>query len=344
MNEAKFELPRQLEKLIATLAMYYGEQGKTELQRLLVNSAYRVEEGLMYDNWNGGMDGHAVYLQVPGSLYLAVLEKKGTFETEICERLNSINVIECEYIGSVALEVQNDPTFDNWRKKSGVLQDQTPLGVAASDDQLGRLWRPGYLRLFLSHKAHHKEEVSKFKIAAEAYGLTCFVAHEDIEPTKEWQSEIETALFSMDALVAFLTADFHDSSWTDQEIGVAIGLRVSIIPIRLGTDPYGFIGKYQAVQGTKRTAKMLVEEIYDLLWAKPNLEHSLSNGLVTAFENSANFGSANTTVEYLKLISQATPALIERLERAQCENPQVQGAYAVKRELPGILRRLRGEP
>jgi len=34
------------------------------------------------------------------------------------------------------------------------------------------------------------------------FGISAFVAHVDIDPTKEWQDEIEAALFSMDALAA----------------------------------------------------------------------------------------------------------------------------------------------
>jgi hypothetical protein len=33
------------------------------------------------------------------------------------------------------------------------------------------------------------------------------------------QNEIETALESMDAFVALLTENFHESLWTDQEVG-----------------------------------------------------------------------------------------------------------------------------
>ena len=83
------------------------------------------------------------------------------------------------------------------------------------------------------------------------FGISCFVAHSDIEPTRTWQKEIEKALFSMDVLIALMTEDFSDSNWTDQEIGVAIGRNVLILPIRMGADPYGFIGKYQAISFKK---------------------------------------------------------------------------------------------
>ena len=55
----------------------------------------------------------------------------------------------------------------------------------------------------------------------------------------------------MDALAAILTPGFNESKWTDQEVGVAVGRGSLIIPIRKGMNPYGFIGKYQGMQGKK---------------------------------------------------------------------------------------------
>ena len=68
------------------------------------------------------------------------------------------------------------------------------------------------------------------------YGIASFVAHKDIEPMWEWELEIRRALFSMDFLIALLTEEFSNSNWTDQEIGVAYGRRIPIIPIRIGKD------------------------------------------------------------------------------------------------------------
>ena len=63
--------------------------------------------------------------------------------------------------------------------------------------------------------------------------MSCFVAHVDIHPTKEWQDEIESALSSMDGFVALLTDKFHESDWTDQEVGFALARGVPIIAVRL---------------------------------------------------------------------------------------------------------------
>lgn len=103
--------------------------------------------------------------------------------------------------------------------------------VKASDS---RFWLTNHFRLFISHLSEHKVKMSQLQGVLKEYGISAFVAHEDIEPTKEWQNEIEKALFSMDALTAVLTPDFDKSRWTDQEVGVAVGRGVLVIPIRKG--------------------------------------------------------------------------------------------------------------
>ena len=90
--------------------------------------------------------------------------------------------------------------------------------------------------------------------------------HEDIEPTQDWQKEIERALFSMDALVALLSPDFHDSNSTDQEVGVAMGQGVPLIAVRLGLDPYGLMGKGQGLGGCDWSdTDSMALKIFDLL-------------------------------------------------------------------------------
>jgi hypothetical protein len=101
-----------------------------------------------------------------------------------------------------------------------------------------------YFRLFISHTSSNAALATKLKQKLWFFGISAFVAHEDIEPTREWQIEIESALRTMDGILALLTADFHTSHWTDQEIGSALGRCLPIIPLSVdGTIPYGFMGK-----------------------------------------------------------------------------------------------------
>lgn len=337
----RHELPKRLEKIIFALATQYGRTAKHSLQRILVNSRYHVQEEWSYDNWNGGTYGHALYFQLPPTLYHEVFENLDEVGDEIRDGVNRISNVQNEFIEKVFLELMDDPTLEDWRERSGVLLSPIPVAAIGSQEQLRRLWHQDYLRLFLSHKASYKQQATALKVAMERFGVSCFVAHEDIEPTKPWQDEIERALFSMEALVALMTEDFADSNWTDQEVGVAFGRQVPIMAVRLGADPHGFIGKFQGVPGINRTSNQLASAVYDLLWKNPSLVPRLTEGLMTSFESSKTYVQANMLIGYLDRLKSAPPVIVERLENVVKMNDQVARAYDVKEKLPQLLNRLR---
>lgn len=124
-------------------------------------------------------------------------------------------------------------------------------------------WSKGMLRLFITHLSSHREYAAELKNDLQNYGISCFVAHNDIEPTLEWQAEIESALATCDALIALLHPDFHKSSWTDQEIGFAMGRGVPVCSVRFGDDPYGFVSRFQAFNGKSKKAAVLAKELFD---------------------------------------------------------------------------------
>ncbi|HEY2353536.1 MAG TPA: toll/interleukin-1 receptor domain-containing protein [Gaiellaceae bacterium] len=138
-------------------------------------------------------------------------------------------------------------------------------GPGARDETAGGVWDPGYFRLFISHSSKQSEEVGALKVALRRHAVDGFVAHDDIEPTEEWQEVIEGALQSCEAVVAYLTPDFHPSKWTDQEIGVALARNVLIVPIRKGELPYGFMAKYQALPGANKLGPRLAEDLVSIL-------------------------------------------------------------------------------
>src|SRR5438094_846436 len=63
----------------------------------------------------------------------------------------------------------------------------------------------------------------------------------------EADPSVEVAVDTADALAAFVTTDFHQSTWTDQEVGWALGRGLPVVPLNVGANPYGFFGQYQAV-------------------------------------------------------------------------------------------------
>ena len=78
-------------------------------------------------------------------------------------------------------------------------------------------------RLFISHIAVQKDRAKRLKETLDPYHVAGFVAHEDITPTREWQREIQRALFTMDAMLTVHTRGFSESVWTQQEVGFALG-------------------------------------------------------------------------------------------------------------------------
>ena len=181
-----------------------------------------------------------------------------------------------------------------------------------------RLWGAGELRVFISHRAEDKILANDIKNSFENYGVASFVAHEDIEPMTEWLSEIERALFSMDLLVALLTDKFKESNWTDQEIGIAIGREVPVIPARIGRDPYGFIGKYQALQ--ESNASKIVDKIIDHLLRYEGIDGRLKQlaeeALASLVADDSSVERAHILTRVSSEIDRASPELAEALRKA----------------------------
>ena len=95
------------------------------------------------------------------------------------------------------------------------LNDEVPLATAST--QLGP-WRKDHFRLFFSHTHPNKKLLAEIRADLLDKGVDLFVAHEMIEPTKEWMEEISVALATCDAMVALLTPDFAESAYCDQEL------------------------------------------------------------------------------------------------------------------------------
>jgi hypothetical protein len=152
---------------------------------------------------------------------------------------------------------------------------ERPAGAAAvSGPPLN--WRDTkHFRLFISHIAKHKDKATRLKECFAPYGISGFVAHEDIHPTLEWQDQIERALHTMDAFIAIHTEGFKQSIWTQQEIGFALGRGVKMISLKMGEDPTGFIAKRQALPRRDRNAEAIVLEVDVLLATDPQTANKL---------------------------------------------------------------------
>jgi len=203
-------------------------------------------------------------------------------------------------------------------------------------------WKENCFKLFLSHISSFKKETAELQKSLLSYGITSFVAHEDIEPTKEWRSEIETALKTMDGLVSLLTPDFHESKWTDQEVGVAIGRSVPILSIRYGLDPYGFIGKYQGLQGSGKDLKQITKEILMVLLSNENSQQKMVHGLVHSFIESESFAESKEKIGLIEGAPYLSTELLQLLENSIKDNSQVRGSWGVPESIKALKKKFMG--
>ena len=201
-------------------------------------------------------------------------------------------------------------------------------------------WQSNEPRLFISHVSSIKSKAAKLATELSSLGISAFVAHEDIVPTKAWESEIEKALSTMDALVALLSDGFGESNWTDQEVGVAIGRGVPVIPVKIDLDPYGFIGKWQAIVGQGKRIEVVAEEVRDALLDKPGIDMKLTETLVDRFVSSHSWANAKSNMTHLEKCRYLSPDMIHRLKDAVEHNSQVADAFGVPARLDMLIKKL----
>ncbi len=214
---------------------------------------------------------------------------------------------------------------------SPITREASALGqrMAPSEIEVQRLWPERRFRLFLSHVSNHKVAVSKLKDELALRGVAAFVAHTDIEPSLEWQREIELALRSMHALAALITPDFHASHRADQEVGWAFGRGVLVLPVRLGTNPYGLAGKVQGISGTLEQPAPLAASVVDALLVNTQTHGEMRRALVFAFDGATSFAMAHALRRHVVEVTDFTDEEKVTLQKACRENSQVSDAFGV---------------
>ena len=268
--------PIPTQAVVRTVYRIAQEQGAANFCEVLEAAVARIEES-GYDNWNGGTTYYTLFLDIPISLFARLESDREEIERGIQKKVDAaIRQPDNDRLSSVSI--------------APILETDKPDGprpVAGVDP--AHLWESGFLRLFLSHISSHKQQVSGLRAELKVFCVDGFVAHEDIEPTEEWQAEIERALASMHALAALLTTDYPSSKWTDQEVGVALGRGVLVVPVGFDLDPYGFIGKNQELSGSLDKPRELASEMVAVLGRNERTSIVMREALVMAIERAQNF-------------------------------------------------------
>jgi TIR domain len=301
-----YYLPTKIVAYLTRLkAEYSAGENALELE-IISNCRVRFIEETEMSDWNGGSVGHDVRLYVPLTLLVKIgLKNQERLSERICDDLNLLSrPVQNEWFRVVQLEQEDETDID--------YQSAIPLpGRPPVDPDTVPFWTQGLVRLFISHRDEHKAKAKALATELDQYGITSFVAHDTIQPMSEWRKEILKGLETMEIMLVFLTDDFEASTWTNQEVGFALGANKPIVSLKLGRkDPPGFISHAQALKGDVDKPKELAGLLYPLLAKTLGAKSRLDNGLIAAFINSQNFIETRDRFDRLSL-------LVDKLDEEQ---------------------------
>lgn len=248
-----------------------------ERKRISVVTKYATENFTQGDWFTfGQLTGQLPYIQGHGRLLKSLSFGDDDYDSCVAEVLDKIFTDNVPAID----EVIDHFDIDLWYQQ----RDPEKYHRVFSRDKHARpgFWKADYFKAFICHLDSNKEKISYLKAALEGWGISSFIAHQDIKPTEEWESEIEAGLNSMDLLIALIEPGFRDSEWTDQEIGHALGRGIDVLPLIVGMKLHGFIAKIQGIQVKDKIPSDVAEEIVPVLLRKPRHRIRLLSGMSRA--------------------------------------------------------------
>ena len=315
-----YEIPKKMHRYLRRLVSEYAGGDFANVGRVIDGSSFIVREETGYDGWDGGQHGHDLVLFVPDHLMGNIpLDDQRDIQIRLTEDLNkAASSVDGEYIADVHFEYSTEN-----EQESKVISDQ---GRAGEDYE--QLWNPAGIRLFISHRDAFKRQVNELASQLDNHGISSFIAHDAIEPDEDWQNEIEKALQSMDAMLAFITDDFSHSAWTNQEIGYALARRVPVISIKIEKqDPVGFIRNRQAITGNIDDAESNAARV--LMTLKKRLSHSprYREWVLGRFVSANSFTEAAAAFQEVESLRDVTKGEIARLVDAFNSNSQLHRCF-----------------
>ena len=302
---------KKLDAYLLTTAELLDSSENHVISEIIRASHWKLEENVYHDNWDGGIDYHNLTLYVPTRLFKDIQGKVSDIEVVILKTISQISRdITSEGLQCVIILPQQQCG------NRSVKQVYTPSKIKTENSSIPKQG----CDVFISHLATYKEEAKQLKEKLKCFGISSFVAHEDIEPTAEWQDEIENALRNAKCLVALLKDGFRDSAWTDQEVGFAYARGIKIIPVMQGVAPYGFIGK---IQGLKCDSRFLWWEVYKRLPFFEN-EHK---AFFHAIANTSSFTSSVILAKIFRFLTPLNSEEIEELFQLSVQNKNIRDSY-----------------
>lgn len=201
---------------------------------------------------------------------------------------------------------------------------------------------------FLSYSHQDRNLAGAIKIHLDYYGFDTFLAHEDLQPSVEWQKVILLKLKECVVFLPLLTESFTKSDWTDQETGIAVALRKIIVPMKLTVNPYGFINRYQAQSftGAADATSISPPAIEEACWniVKTLAKHKriateIRDGVIAAFGQSGSFNQAGRYAIKVQSLEPFSDQQLNEIVRVSAANNQISHGFDARAYVNDLIQR-----
>ena len=205
------------------------------------------------------------------------------------------------------------------------------------------------LVLFFSHSHKDLTQILKVKEVLERTDwIECFIAHKDIELSKEWEQEIKKYLECSHCLITFISKDFKSSNYCDQEVGMAINRNIPICSFTLdNTEVYGFIKHLQSkpFKNPENSASQIEEflldnkeKVYQTAW--PKFQKTIGT-LKSNFLNSTNTVMAKSVFDQLMEFKtgQIADHFITEIQKNWKQNNKIREIKNIERKMEKFFKK-----
>ena len=298
-----FDSPEDLRAILIELL----SRSQKEVANLVSQAQFElIEDG--YENWDGGTRLYTLVIKVAPDQFALNEEHIEEYENLISEKLRkvlrrgngkSINQIVIEPI-----------------QRSLMLE-----APGTSSD----IWESRNLKVFLSHSSTDKAKAHALREKLAVYGFQCFVAHDDIQPNREWSEEILKALRSCDVFVLLCSERASSSIWVNQECGFATARGIPMIALRLGADPPGFLSFRQGL-AAKDSKLLTARRIAEVILTFDKIRFKVNECLVNALQTSSQFDDSKELIELICKNSTFSLEECKLMLKYARENYQVYGS------------------
>lgn len=312
------------------------QDAKFEADILEHSIASLVQTGSQED-WAEVRDFYTLMLEVPIPTYVVIDDERESLEKSICRRVQQL--VRTQF-GKLITEVVISPILAEESRPVEINQEGDK-----AQEEAPSFWQAGFFRLFISHTSSNRDSAHRLKQSLAEYNVAAFVAHDDIEPTKEWEAEIERALRTMDALAAIISPDFFESRWCDQEVGFAFGRSKLVVPICKDAIPHGFLGKYQGFKAQGLVPSAVADKLTNILVNHSLTAQRMADALVERMATSGSWEVSKRTMTLLEKVPRLNESQIAKLMQSAEDNSEVRNAFGVPSRIQDLVTRIgKGKP